>query len=379
MKEKSVIISLWSAGSCGRQQLAGILRYINAGRPWNVRIIMDPREFTPATIAEAKTDGIDGFIAFAGRDTARALARTNIPTVLLSYPTPEITRRKRNLVLFVNDNEDIGRKGADYLLSLGTFATFAFVPDLSGRGWSVLREKSFRQSLEKAGHDCVVYRPADGDLDAWLRSLPKPAAVMTPFDFRARDVIAACRTTHLVVPEQVTVLSVDNDELICETSKPTISSIAIDQERIGELAAKTLDVLMAAPRPRPTETRIVSSGPVVERESTRHVAPGVHLARRIKGFIEDHFKDGVNADDVAARLGVSRRLADLRFSKAFNMTVREALEERRLAEIKRYLDETTLPIAKISRLCGYRNELWIKYVFKRRFGMTMSAWRLRKR
>lgn len=375
MKEKTVVISLWSAGSCGRKQLAGILRYINAGHPWNVRILMDPKDFTPETIAEAEADGVDGFIAFAERDATLALARSRVPTVLLSEPSPEIARRRRGLVLFVNDNGDIGRKGADYLLSLGTFAVFAFIPDLHERSWSVQRERSFRRCLKKAGRSCAVYRTEDGELSAWLRALPKPAAVMTPFDFRARDVIEACKRTHLAIPGQVTVLGVDNDELICETSRPTISSIDIDQERIGYQAAKTLDRLMSAPHARPTGTRVMTSGKVIERESTRPVAPGVHLANRIKRFVDEHFKDGIGAGDIAARLGVSRRLADLRFSAAFGKTIREALEERRLANIKRYLAETALPIARIPKLCGFENDLWVKYVFKRRFGLTMSEWR----
>ena len=132
---------------------------------------------------------------------------------------------------------------------------------------------------------------------------------------------------------------------------------------------------MSSRRKLPSETVLMDSGDVVERESTRPVAPGVHLARRIQAFIDEHFKDGISVSDVPAKLHVSRRLAELRFSEVTGKTIREAIEDRRLAEIKRYLSSTSLPIAKISRLCGLRNDLWIKYVFKRRFGMTMTEWR----
>ena len=375
MKEKSVVISLWSAGSCGRKQLAGILRYINDGHDWRVRIIMDPNDFTPQTVAEAEAQGVDGYIAFASNETAAALAKSETPTVLVSCPTPEIARRRHNLSMFVNDDDVIGRKGAEHFLSLGTFASFAFVPDLLGRAWSGLREKSFRKRLEEAGCECLTYRPELDDLADWLKSLPKPIAVMAPFDFRARDVAEACKRARLSVPSQVAILGVDNDDLVCEISKPTISSIALDQERFGYLAAKKLDSLMSSRRKLPSETVLMDSGDVVERESTRPVAPGVHLARRIQAFIDEHFKDGISVSDVPAKLHVSRRLAELRFSEVTGKTIREAIEDRRLAEIKRYLSSTSLPIAKISRLCGLRNDLWIKYVFKRRFGMTMTEWR----
>ena len=374
-KEKTVVISLWSAGSCGRKQLAGILRYVNSGHSWNVRIIMDPKDFTPEVIAEAEADGVDGYIAFAEHDAGVALAGLSTPTVLLSFPSPEIARRKHNLVMIVNDNEDIGRRGAEYLRSLGTFASFAFVPDLRGRGWSRLREESFSRCLAKTGETCRTYRAEDGDLVSWLAALPKPAAVMTPFDFRARDVLEACRKAKIAVPKDVAVIGVDNDDLICEATSPTITSLDIDQGRIGYQAAEILDSLMSAGRKLPSETLSVTSGKIIERESTRPVSPCVHLARRIQACIDDHFKEGITADDVIRELGISRRLADLRMTETAGKTVREALEDRRLEEIKRYLSNTDLPITKITRLCGLENDLWIKYVFKRRFGQTMSEWR----
>ena len=379
MKEKSVIVSLWSAGSCGRKQLAGVLRYINAGHHWNVRIIMDPKDFTADVIKQAAAGGVDGFIAFAEEEAAKALATTTVPTVLLSGATPELAARKRNLVIFVNDNDVIGRKGAEHFLSLGTFASFVFVPDPHGRDWSAPREKSFCEKLAKAGHGCLVYR-GDGDgLSAWLAKLPKPVAVMAPFDFLARDIIDACKKANLSIPAQVAVIGVDNDDLVCEISQPTITSIDIDQERIGYLAASALDKLMSGKSARPTKSVRMASGKVVERESTRPVTPGTHLARRVQAYIEGHFREIVSPDDIASHLGVSRRLAELRFSESTGKTIRSALEERRLEELKRYLARSSLPIAKISALCGFRNTLWTKYVFKRRFGMTMSEYRKRAR
>lgn len=377
MKERSVIVSLWSAGSCGRKQLAGILRYVNAGRPWSVRIIMDPKDFTAATVREAESRGIDGFIAFAEDEASKALAATTIPTVLLSGATPELAARKKKLIIFVNDNEEIGRKAAEHFLSLGQFASFAFVPDERGRDWSLARERSFCRCLKEAGRDCSVYRQGEGELSSWLAGLPRPVAVMTPCDFLARDVIDACRKAKLSVPTQVAVLGVDNDDLICEMSQPTISSICIDQEKIGHLAARALDRLMSSRKALPTEIVSMDSGNVVERESTRHVSPGTQLVRRIGQFIESHYKESIGLDDIAVHLGVSRRLAELRFSESTGGTIRSALEARRLEEVKRQLVRTKLPIGKITSLCGFKNDLWVKYVFKKRFGLTMGEWRKR--
>lgn len=377
--EKSVIISLWSAGSCGRKQLAGILRYVNAGHPWHVRIIMDPNAFTVETIESAERNGVDGFIAFAGPAAAERLAKSSVPTVLLSFPTPALRRRKKNIVINLNDNEQIGRMGAEYLMSCGMFGSYGFVPDTEGRGWSVQREKSFCARLRSAGTTAAVYDPSCGDLADWLRALPKPAAVMAPFDFRARDVLEACRYAKLHVPKDVSVIGVDDDELVCDVSHPTITSIGIDQDEIGYIAAATLDRLMSSKSPVKAETIIHPCQGVTERESTRPLPPTVPLARRITAFIDEHYREPISVSDIATRLGISRRLADLRYTEQTGETIRTALENRRLQEIKRHLENSTLPISKITRLCGLENDLWIKYVFKRRFGMTMSEWRAKSR
>ena len=372
-RERSVIVSLWSAGSCGRKQLAGILDYINAGHLWNVRIIMDPGDLTEEVVARAEKEGVDGLIAFSNPSCAEALARTSVPTVLLSYPQPVLLTRRFDLVMFLNRNEEIGRRGADYFLSLGAFASYAFVPDAANRGWSPLRERGFVRRLAEKGLPCDVYR--SGDLAAWLAERPKPVAVMTPFDFRSNEVLDACRKARLNVPSQVAVLGVDDDELICDSARPTLSSIRLDQEAIGRKAAETLDRLMSAKKHVPARKLYLPTGRVVERESTRPVPPAHHLVSRLKALIDAKALSGANALNIAASAGVSRRLADLRLKEATGQTVRQALENRRLDEISRRLRKTNLPISKITRLCGYENDLWVKYVFRRRFGMTMRDWR----
>lgn len=374
-KEKSVIVSLWSAGSCGRKQLAGILRYVNAGHPWNVRIIMDPKEFDEELIHQAERDGVDGFIAFTLPSAAKALAASRIPTVLLSFPQPALMKRRKSIAFFLNDNEEIGRMGADYFLSLGTFFSYGFVPDASGRGWSRLRERGYRERLRAAGKECIVYSPRAGSLSEWLKELPKPAAVMAPFDFLSREIVEACRRAKISVPQQVSVLGVDDDELICDTCRPSLSSIRLDQDLIGYRAAECLNRMMTARNPKPAERVMLPNGRVIERASTKYTSPVVHLVKAITSYIDAHATEGVTVDDVARGLGISRRLADLRLREATGKTVRQAIEDRRLDEVKRHLETSQLPICKITKLCGYENGLWVKYVFKRRFGMTMTDFR----
>lgn len=374
--EKSVVISLWSAGSCGRKQLAGILRYVNSGKRWNTRFIMDPSELTAEAIRRFEREAVDGFIAFVSDPAAsKALAASKVPTVLLSFPTVELKARKSGIVSFVNDNAAIGCIAAEHFLTLGKFSDYGFVPDRLRRGWSSIRGQAFARRLREDGRHCRVFSGGEQNLVRWLTSLRHPAAIMAPFDFRAREVISACNEAGLSVPDEIAVLGVDDDELICESSRPALSSIGIDQEAIGYKAAEVLSRLMNAKRQMPSKTIVIKSGPVVVRESTRQLAPVVGLVRRIDAFLNGHWQEPISIGDIASSLHVSRRLIDLRYRKASGCTIREALERRRMEALKRMLATTDMPIAKLTNKCGFANELWTKYIFKRKIGMTMSQYR----
>lgn len=374
-RPRNVVMALWLAGSPGRKHLQGALRYVNAGHNWNVKILSGPSEFTADVIRAAEQDGTDGFLACVDSRTADALAASTVPTVLMDFPPPALRKRSKALTMMFNDEEGIGAKGADYFLSLGSFATYAFVPDAEGRGWSRLRERGFKAALRKSGKDVRVYGRACGALADWLAALPKPAAVMSAWDFGAKEVLEACRKARLKVPADVSVLGADNDELLCEYAQPTLTSIKIDHEQHGYESAAILDRMMNARKPSAVRKVFTPVGEVVERESTKPTAPAENLVRRALDFIDANATAGIGVADVVRHLGVSRRLADLRFAQTTGTTIRRALEDRKLDEVKRRLVHTSLSIEKISRLSGYANVQRLKYVFRARFGMPMSAYR----
>lgn len=372
---KNVLIVPWLAGSPGRKHLAGILRYVNTGHPWNVKILGGPEELTADQIRSAAQDGVDGMLVCATRETAPALAETEVPTVLMDFPPAALHRRKRALTLMYNDDEGIGGVGADYLLALGRFASYAFVPDPENRGWSRLRERGFKKALAGRGLSVRCYGSSSAGLPDWLKALPRPAAVMAAYDFRAQDVLEACRQAKLTVPDQVTVLGVDNDELLCDYAVPPLSSINIDHEAHGYESAAELGRLMSARRPQGLRRIVCPPGTVVERASTKPVAPASALVERMLNFIDGHATQGISVNDVVAFAGVSRRLAELRFAAATGNSIRRAIEDRRLQDVQKRLAESDLSITALSRLAGYAHEQRLKYVFRKRFGVSMREWR----
>ncbi|MBQ6246121.1 MAG: substrate-binding domain-containing protein, partial [Kiritimatiellae bacterium] len=141
---------------------------------------------------------------------------------------------------------------------------------LRGLYWSAERRRGFEETLAKAGFDCAVYDrftvrertswPVERRrLIAFLQELPKPTAVFAPMDGRARLVLEACLIARLRVPEEIAVLGVDNDQLLCESTVPTLSSIHTGGFRRGQIAAEMLDALMHGREPR---ERAVSLPPI---------------------------------------------------------------------------------------------------------------------
>jgi LacI family transcriptional regulator len=56
-------------------------------------------------------------------------------------------------------------------------------------------------------------------------------------DDRGQQVLDACRRGDISVPDDVAVLGVDNDEILCNLAHPPLSSVDLDNRRIGYEAA----------------------------------------------------------------------------------------------------------------------------------------------
>ena len=122
-------------------------------------------------------------------------------------------------------------------------------------------------------------------------------------------------------------------------------------------------------------TPIALKQPIVERQSAKPVTPATRLVEQATAFIRRNALKGIGAMDVVNHLGVSRRLADVRFRQFTGQSILAAILKVRLDEVKRRLRDTNTPIAKIAAACGFRGENYAKKLFKSRFGVSMSVWR----
>lgn len=380
-----VVLNTIGSIKAHRDKLRGILKYARLHGPWLVHPIT-------GRTGEQRLNAIHqwrgtGIISEVPTDVfEKAIIKACLPTVLLDpidshcvSPHPFST-----LCSVRCDGHAIGRLAAEHLIQLEC-RHFAFVGETYEVNWSRSRYEGFAKRLAESDFDCFYY----GDLSkeeqldwgieqkrlcAWLRQLPKPIGILAACDPRGSQVIEACQTAGIDVPDEVAILGVDNDELICETTDPPMSSIVVDFEGCGYRAAEMLDALMQRTY---RKQRIFYYGPlyVVQRRSTEPMMIDDQIVARASEFIRLNSASPIGVNEVARHLDLSRRLLELRFRKVLGRTVRDEIQRARMDRVRNLLISTDLRISEIAILCGFQNEYYLSTVFKRFFGVTMTRFR----
>lgn len=378
---KTVIVSLSSNSNAMRECLLGIINYANSRRNWRLKILNDPlgtsvEGLSPKTIGDAIRNGVNGFITGLGLPTAgfKKLVTCGIPVVLNNAP-PGWHPAPASPVSFVkNDDMATGIIGANYLYSKGNFNSYAFVPAIRKCFWSTFRKRGFMLELFKHGKKPIIFNRKRQRLESWLQSLPKPAAIMVESDHSAISVIEACTHIGLTIPDQVSILGVDDDELFCKASCPQLSSIKLNNVELGQRAATTLEKMMC--KPISMGTIFVQPIGVTERESTRTPPPATHLIHKAIAFINDNYSEGISAFDVADHLGISPALLRLRFRTLHGKSVRDIILETRLEQAQKLLlNNPATSINDIARSVGFSSACRMTHFFSERLGQSPKSWR----
>ena len=384
-KMPQVMILLEMSNKINRDRMQGILRYERLYGPWRLHIVEGKRFEQP--FRDPESLGVNGILAGTTlTELLEPVMRARVPTVLFDPLGPYADKGNplfRHSTV-ICDSVSVGRVGAEYFMEQG-FSSFAFIGDIWESNWSLNRQEGFVRRLREAGFACEVYRtPTDEarsdwgveqkGMAAWLAGLTKPVGVMASNDVRGRQVLDTCQMAEISVPDQVAVLGVDNDELICSTTNPPLSSILRDTEGSGYYAAQMLDRLMRG-KSKKKESLCYAPLRVVGRQSTEKLQFTDRLAVKAVEFIRINSGIGMNVTDVVKHLKVSRRLAELRFRQAVGHSIHDELQGARLAQVRRLLQETELSISEITDHCGYESESYLGLVFRKHANMTMRQFR----
>ena len=326
----------------GRALLRGIVRYSRLHGPW--AFYVTPGDFEQV-LPRMKSWGGTGIIArIETPEVARAILASGLPAIALDLSEDE-TRAGHPLGTLsevASDSHSAARMAAEHLLERG-FPHYAFV-GVDGRVWSDRRRRGFIERIREGGHEPEVYDPpracaiASGSANSpSLRccGLPRPVGLMACDDDRGREVLEACCAGGLRVPEDVAVIGVDNDELLCGLADPPLSSVALSAEAGGYRVAALLDRMMRARRggkPPPLKPcrLLVEPLHVVTRRSTDIVAHDDTEVAAAIHFLHDHAAEPIGVAELVDQLLISRRSLEIRFRKALGRTIHEELMRIRL-------------------------------------------------
>lgn len=373
MIEKHILVALDLTHQSGREHLDGFYRFAERKNCWEVRLVPSTEESYAPMVRSIVKKGIDGAVVKGEcvPSIADAIFSAGVSVVAIDRPHHSTPYKADAYV--TNDNDNIGREAAGYFDALGRFASYGFVPDPNNCGWSQIRGKAFLSAMSERHRDAIVEK-LDWPISERLAALPKPVAIFAAFDQCAATVLEICRELRLKIPKDVAVLGVDDDAIICEHTHPKLTSIRPDHVGQGFAAAKELDRLFSGKAKRQSAIECRHIG-ISERDSTAAIPPGVRIVREVNTYLDGHALEPVRVSDIVAHVGVSARLANLRYSEATGRSIQEELVARRLAEAKRLLEKTDWPMTRIAMRCGFKSSIILAHLFSSHFGMSMSSWR----
>jgi LacI family transcriptional regulator len=377
-KRRKVALLIETSNAYARGLLQGVVRYIREHSPWSFYIPEQGRgDIPPSWLANWQGDGIIARIENVA--IARSVAASGLPAVDVSA-----ARLLPFLPWVETDDQAISRLAAEHLLDRG-FKHFGFCGD-ARFNWSNWRADHFEKAIQQARRQCHHYRSSISplapleeqvsDIARWLRKLPKPVAVMACYDIRGQQVLDACRSAGLAVPDEVAVIGVDNDALLCDLSSPPLSSVIPNTQRTGYEAAALLDQMMSG-KSLPPGPHLVGPLGVATRQSTDVLAiADRHIAQAAR-YIREHACEHINIEAVLKVVPLSRRKFETRFKKLLGHTPHEEITRVRMNRVKELLTETELTLAEIAERTGFEHVEYLSAAFKKKVGLPPNRYRTR--
>lgn len=359
----------------GRGCLQGIAAYARSHGPWSfVHVERGLNEGLPRELKRWRGDGIIARIENSAM--ADALRRFKVPIVDL---------RGRGLLKgiasFNTDSRATARIAVEHFVDRG-FRHLAFC-GLPGIDFSDRRSAEFERLVEGRGASLSIFKPArrrsantieqelhgsldHADLATWLAKLPRPVGVMACNDARGRQVLDACADAGLRVPEEIAVIGVDNDEVLCELADPPLSSIEPDVYTIGYRAAAMLASMIESGRRTGPSVEIAPRGVVTRRSSDILAIPDPVVAEAIH-LIRENAHTRFNVEDLLDRLTISRATLERRFMATLGRSPKQEILQTRLARVRQLLIDTDYSLSRIAELTGFKTASHLSVAWKSHF------------
>jgi len=378
---RKIALLIETSNAYARGLLKGIHSYIKENTHWSIFMGEFSRgECHPEWLNNWKGDGIIGRIE--NKKMANIIEKAALPTVDVS------SGRFLPYVPWVEtDDKAISKLAFEHLRACG-FKNFAFcgVP----YPWSYRRQEHFTKLLKEKNYNIFDYRFSEKKADEnwhtqldqlakWLKNLPKPIGIFAAYDNLGRQIIETCQLAGIYVPEEIAIIGVDNDELICDLCKPGLSSILTDPFRIGYLSAKQLDQIMNGKELLHTEIRIKPIQ-VVKRKSTDIKA--IHdsnISKALHYIHENALKGPLTIEEIIKNIPISRRVFEAKFKKEVGRTPFQEILRLKINRIKELLINTDMSLLEISERAGIEHQSYMGFIFKKEMGISPRLYRKQHR
>ena len=378
---RKVALIIDAAKPYDRKVIQGVATYVQQRGGWSLYVEEDAVNKLP----DFRIWGGHGVIAnFDARKVAKVVGGLDLPVVGVGggYGWYDPDTR---IPYFESDSEKVAQLAADHLIDRGfrRLAFYGFLPTRINR-WSEDRANAFRRAARRAKASCLVHVEHHGrarrwsslqrELVDWLQSLQKPVGLMACNDAGARHVLEACRTAGYSVPDEVAVVGVDNDEMICELTTPPLTSVEQGARQMGYQAAALLDRLMSGERVRRLKY-LVAPVEVVTRRSTDALAVDDEDVAAAVQYIRHHACEGIQVPDVVAVVAVSRSTLESRFHAIMDRTIGQEIRRVQFERARQLVADTNLPLKQVAVQAGIGSVQYMSALFANRLGMPPGDYR----
>ena len=380
----TVALLIETSRAYGRDLCLGVAEYARSHGDWN--FLIEERDLRGGIPEWLETWDGDGILC--------RLADPKLAEVLAAAPFPVIDIygqvQHPNIPFLDTDPQAVGDMAARFFVN-ATFSSFAFC-GFPGLWFSDQRSHAFGKAIMRLGSKVTCYQPPtswsshdvarrealhpDGskELEAWVRSLPDNTAILACNDVRAQQLLKVANRIGRRVPEELAVMGVDDDELLCELTSPRLTSIRPDTRTLGYTAAHWLHLLMEG-RTLPYQSLLVPPLHVTERASTDTIASDDEIFVKSLRYIRDHAHEGISAKDVIQHVGRSRSTIENRFRSNLGRSIKDEITRSRIARSLILLRETNMTLQQVAEACGFATASHFCRMFKQAEGTTPGSFR----
>jgi LacI family transcriptional regulator len=366
-----------------REVVGGIAAYLSGRRAsWDLFLEEDFRLRLPS-IADWQGDGI--IADFDDPAVAEALSRSSKPVVGVGGSYANECDYPAHVPYVATDNFKMVNLAYQHLVEVGLcrFALFS-LPAAQENRWAQEREDAFRKLMDRDNIEANIFRGqgtsarswngAVAQQVEWLKSLPKPIGIIAVNDARARQLLQACLSAGIEVPDQVALIGIDNDPLARVLTRIPLSSVIQGTHEIGRSAAQMLDQMLGGGNLSGTRLMVPPVGINVLSSSSH--APGKSpRVMRARHFIRQFACHGIKGDQVAAYVGVSRSSLESYFQQELSCSVHDEIMRFKLDAATKLLVRGNCSTADIASRCGFTSIQYLLSVFKRELGCTPREYR----